>query len=562
MNNRFVFGFFSKAVYFVLLVAPVVGYAVVVGLLSYNLPIFDDYILLLEVANLVDTPNWGGKISILFGQLNEHRLAYTRFWFWLMTGFDHGISFKSLIWIGNASLLGIGVLLYRQGRRLAVPATVWLPIGWLLFQFQFYVNSLWAMASLQNLTVHFLYLLLFTLIVRPGRVWFISACLTAVVLVYTSGNGFIGPVLTVPVLIYQRRYRQLGLWLLLLLALSAAYFLDYQPVQSLQANGPIPVTGWLFGVLLFLGLVAKVSMVPTLLIAGIGAGLLLTASALTILSIRQLWLRDPERRLANPAHALMVICILTYGFLAISAVAVVHGRWAFGGWQAVLEVRYCLYSTLWLITVYGHTVAILADTNRVWRWQPAVWVVSGLSVAYWALTVEYNLAGMYEFRDRALSDYFNWTQTKLAEQQRQTALVFRPSGREAQNLARIRQRLVPADSPTHRPTRTALRGLSIRSESRRSHSEIFAISGLQPGKTRSDWRYLVLRSTNQVLLMPVLYQTNTRFETFWLEKRWFGTNWTAEANTFFTQKQPYQIGLLTNDGGQIGLRYSNKYLRP
>jgi hypothetical protein len=134
----------------ILALIPVAAYVLFVVYLHRDLPIFDDYVVQLELARLKAAPELSNKLTILFSQLNEHRLVYTRFWFWFVHLLHGTLSYSALIVIGNLPLLGIWLLLAWMLCRLHVPLVALIPLSWLLFQLQYHANSLWAMASLQS----------------------------------------------------------------------------------------------------------------------------------------------------------------------------------------------------------------------------------------------------------------------------------------------------------------------------------------------------------------------------------------------------------------------------
>lgn len=541
---------YSLALTAALALIPVVGYALIIGKLSYNLPIFDDYIVQLETASIAQEPTWLDKLSIVFSQLNEHRIAYTRFWFWFLSIPTGSIPYSWLIFVGNVSLLGLLLVIWTQVRRLAVPLSVWIPICWLIFQFQFYPNSLWAMGSLQNLTVHFFCLWLFVLILQPGRFRFVAACLVATLLVYTSGNGLIAPVLSLVPLAYQRRYRAMAIWGGLLLIVLGSYFWNYQPVQQFETSQPIDIPTWIAGVMVFLALGLKFPFVSIAVLVVLGILFLLLALSMSFASIGRL-LRNRER-LQKPEYTLMVVCMLIYAFVLLSAIVVVRGRWVLGQWDGVIQPRYFFYSIMWMVALYLHGVAFFANKIRQNAW--IVWMVLGVFVIYWGLTLQYNLARMLEFRDRALSDYVNWEQVQKPDQKEFNKTVFVPSQRDQQTVQQIRTVLNQqgAISPCG----------SIEKMGVTPNGESFLIAPIKAPQSSDNWRYLIMQSPRQTLLMPVVYYTNPGVRSFWFGKTWFMDRAISEALTFVATDSSYRIGLLQRNEGQLSVCYSNAILYP
>lgn len=521
-----------------LALAPIVAYALFVGYLQRDLPIYDDYIIQLELAQLEATPRLSDKLSILFSQLNEHRLAYTRFWFWLVHWLNGTISYSALIVIGNLPLLGIwglfGWLLYR----LRVPLVALVPLSWLLFQFQFNSNSLWAMASLQNITIHFLYPLLFVLLLSRNRTAWIASGGVAILLCYTSGNGFLALVLGGGALVYQRRWRDTVGWALLSVGLGLLYFWSYQRPTNLSVADTSTLIDKALATLIFLGMHLEAYPQSVSFGAHVVNGLVIGGLVLLLTgwSCWQLAMRWRARQPLTRRDGVLLVAVLMSGFIAISAVAAVQSRINLMGWVGLTESRYRLYSTMLVLTGYVQLVAFASQQG--WLIRRLGWVSVGLSVLVWAGICNQKISESYLFRSQALANYHNWTQLQPDTTKALIATVFRPSGRDAAALAHIRQRVSLA-AHTY-PEHPRL----IQSLTDEDDSYVIASANEPNSQSPNDWNMLIFWASDHFLLFPVMRKPNQDWRSFWLTQTWFDRGFQARTIKWTLKKVPYRLGFL------------------
>lgn len=172
----------------VLAAAPVLSYFWLLARYGVNIPFWDDFDALLGF--LSRSPLHAGDFC---RQHNEHRILWTRLVAWLCHGATGSLDLRLLMWIGNATLVGIVLVLARIWRSRQLPAIHFLPIVFVLFQPQSWENMTWAMASLQNFSV-LLFAALSISCWQSTRVgWQLAAIAWATLAAYTSGNGLVVP---------------------------------------------------------------------------------------------------------------------------------------------------------------------------------------------------------------------------------------------------------------------------------------------------------------------------------------------------------------------------------
>lgn len=524
----------------VLALTPLVAYALFVGFMHRDLPIFDDYILQLELARLKATPALSDKLTILFSQLNEHRLVYTRIWFWLVHAINGRLSYSALIVIGNLPLLGIWALLGWMLYRLGVSVVALLPLSWLLFQFQYHANTLWGMASLQNLTIHLLYPLLFVLLLSKRPAAWILSWGVAVWLCFTSGNGFVALVLGGAALLYQRRWRHALAWAGLTGSLVLAYFWSFERPPDFPVADPSTWLEKIVATLIFLGLHLDAYPLPTTYGFYVLNGLAICVPVflLTFWSGWQLLVRWRQKQPMNQLDQVRLVMLLMSAFVVISALAAVQNRLNFMGWSGLMESRYRLYSTMLVLT--GYVQLVTFAVHQQCKTDRLGWVSLLVSVLAWAGIYYRQIGSAYLFRSQALAHYHNWTQLQTGAMQNFIATIFIPSGAEARALERIKTGVSLA-SHTY-PVHPRI----IRTLSEQHDTYLIDNADVPNSQSPNEWNMLIFWAKDHFLIFPVKRALNQDLPSFWFNQRWFGSGFQAQTIKWTLKKEPYQLGFLIN----------------
>lgn len=321
---------------------------------AVNIPKWDDHSLRNFLVNYNQTASWSGKIGLIFAQHNEHRIAFDRVVALLFYKFTGEINFVWLMVVGSFSLLGILFVVYQLIRQIRLPAYFFLPFPWLLLTLQHQENTFWGMAALQNFSVLFFLLFSLFLLSKNSERTFSLAVFTAILAVFTSGNGVLVWPVGAGLLLLQRRWKTLIYWLLIAGLSSLVYFLNYQKPPG---NPSAPVGNallYLKGFLGFLGAVADWQpLAPERFVLPVLAGIILLAGA-AYFSVKAL-LKTPWLR--GGADALDYFILGVSVFIVASAGVVTVERIGFGDW-ILLTSRVKIYSTILLLTLL---VAVLRE---------------------------------------------------------------------------------------------------------------------------------------------------------------------------------------------------------
>lgn len=535
-QNLFAANKINPFFWYICLFLPILLYAAVIALLHKSLPAFDDYIVQLEIAHIISADSFWGKLKIIFGQLNEHRIAYTRLWFLIdyFTG-EKSLSYSTLILIGNLPLVGIWILILGWMKRVEISSLAMLCIGWYLFQFQYFENSLWAMASLQNITIHFLYLLLFTLLASPIKTAWLLSFVVALVTCYTSGNGFFVLGIGMLSLIFQKRWYHLVSWAGFTALLSALYFYGYQSnrAYSTFSGAPAPLKDKLFGFAAFLGQVCavhpKITSPDFIITCGfIIAGLATMLCAVGIFKLWKVFIIDQQ---LQKQHYFLLVLIQVAGFILFSAAILSHSRIEEGDYQAAIISRYQLYPTMLIISMFCMVLLFFKSRAKL-----IALAALPLTILIWLGIFQKNLPAMYQFRSDILVSYHNTMQLPHPDSLL-IKKVFTPQKGSQAELSQIHNTL-------HNPIPYKGHSLSISDVS--VNCEQCSNSSL-PDQTS----YVVLYHPRRQILYPIRRTPNAGFVSFWVKGKLFEKGYQGIINPFFyhatNDSLSYHVGILKRD---------------
>jgi hypothetical protein len=337
---------------------------------AVNLPIAaDDYHVILDLTNKwTQLHGFLPKLlHILTFQHNEYKLILANCIVISQYVLLGHIEFYSLVALGNAFVLLIFLLLLWMQRKQTAHAggrlLLALPLSLLLFQLQYATTLDWAMGALQNLTVIFFSLLSITLLSRSFRGSFGLACIALLLAIASSGNGFITVITGVLLLLQQRRWRELAVWTVTTVAISALYFYryDFHSSQSIPGEN-VKRTFLHFNLLYGLSFLGSSVARFQSYMPSIGFGILLCGVLLMAFRTRYY-----QR---NPAVFYAII------FVFITAIGVSGLRSELGIVQS-LASRYRIYSNLLLILTYLFlSETYLAEDVRKASWKRPVLLVT------------------------------------------------------------------------------------------------------------------------------------------------------------------------------------------
>jgi hypothetical protein len=357
---------------------------------TVNIPFLDDYAGVLGfVSAWFRLGSTQQKImDILTSQHNEYKPMFSNSVYILQYLLLRHINFSILSMIGNLFLLPLCLVIYsmwtRDSRAIRERVLLFVPVSWLLFQFQYYSLLSWPVSTLQNIPVILFSLLTLYLLSIDRQTAFYLSLVSLSLAIATSGNGFFVIPIGCVMLLQFRRPTRLVYWLSTSAAMLALYLYrynfmssptrtDHSVVSSLHHISPVYA-------LSFLG--ASIARYGNYVPAAILGGCLCVMFVYTI----------KDKLYATSPAIFYSIC-----FIVITSLAVSGLRSDLGITQSLVS-RYRIYSNLLLIFVYLYGVGKVQGRLRtLWARRTTATIIAILAIGF---NVGSNYAGFKLLRAR------------------------------------------------------------------------------------------------------------------------------------------------------------------
>lgn len=327
-------------------ISPAIIFFIAVAHYTPNIPYADDYdAILASLIRINKITQWRDFVSAITAQHNEHRVAVCRILAFLDYKLFGELNFTRLALYGDLSLLGIALVMIKAAGLQQRPIA-WLPVFLIIFELRHYESAFWAMTSLSNYTVIFFAFLAAYLLEQEQRIYFLMACLSAIISTFSQGNGlFIFPIGFVS-LICQRRYQHSWIWLSIFAIVAYSYFINYHrpSIHADPAENIRHLSKIIQFFLLFIGSAAhKTSNALTL-------GIIIFATTVTLI-----FNKLPTRNRA-------LFSMLAFIIITASSAAVV--RAGFGALAATVS-RYSINSVIILSLLYLSIINIARNKSYI-----------------------------------------------------------------------------------------------------------------------------------------------------------------------------------------------------
>lgn len=324
-----------------IVIPPAIFYLLLSRSLTW-LPFFDDYQAVIQYAlDWQHAHGLGRVVQILMYQHNEYRLMLNNFVVSVQLALLGHLNLLALCVLGDLFVIPVFIALWLIWRDFGHPGNtgLWLlvPASWLLFQLQYASTLNYAMDAMQMVPVILFMLLSCWLLARPGNAEFAGAVAAVILSIASSANGLFMIPIGALLLLQQRQFRRLAVWIAAGALMSGIYFYHYDfharqgpashSVLSSVSHISLPYAG------AFLGSIATVTRpLPAILFSLVLLGIFLMAT------------RDRLYR-RNPALYYAAL------FFFVTAIALSGLRSDLGLAEA-LGSRYRLNSTVLVILLY------------------------------------------------------------------------------------------------------------------------------------------------------------------------------------------------------------------
>jgi hypothetical protein len=336
-------------------VFPAVPFYIVLFRTALDIPFCDDYGGIEWVIHLEGLSGSAAKLSFLFeSQVNEYKLVFAEAVVWLQVALMGHIDFKLLSAVSNAFVLLIALLLWKMflpaRKDLGLRLALFIPVTWLLFQFEYQELLNWGGVGLQHLpSLLFAFAAIYLLFGKTRRAFW-GALAFHVLAVAASTNGFLLLPIGLLVLVPGRRYARIALWLATSAGCVVVYSYHYNVMSSKSSQDHSVIS-------------ALLHMRPLYAISFIGSAAgpafhVVSFVLGTLLCIFFFWMARRGYIRRSPAVS---CCVL---FLLLTAIGVAGIRSDMGLIQSVSS-RYTIYSALFLIFAWFAIVEEFLQHSRV-----------------------------------------------------------------------------------------------------------------------------------------------------------------------------------------------------
>lgn len=223
---------------YIILFLPTIIYFVLIANYAVNIPFMDDYAAVLDFLCQFKETSGLEKLTILFVQHGEHRILSSRIIYVLCDMIGGEISFRTLIFIGNAQLL-ITFIIAISFIRKCFPDNWFIPsciFSICLFDLSNSENAYFAMACMQNYGIFFLLSASLFFYNKEGY-YIIPAILFQVICIFSSGNGIVASLCIIIFNLLNKNKVKSISSILVSLIFSPLYFIHYYTPSS-----ALPVT--------------------------------------------------------------------------------------------------------------------------------------------------------------------------------------------------------------------------------------------------------------------------------------------------------------------------------
>ncbi|WP_128543188.1 hypothetical protein [Larkinella soli] len=394
----------------VLIAVPLLCFAALVFTYAVDVPWFDDLESFVGFLLLyLKSDSFGEKVALLLKPNNEHRILFAKL---TTVGFYHltgDLNFRWLIGVAFLCLMGTVAILYRVFHWFRLPPLYFVPVLLIFLQPEYSGTSLWAITGLQHGAAVFLMLSALYLLSGDTAGRFGGGVACQLLASFSMSSGLFGWVAGAAVLVLQKNYRRLAIWLGVGAVAVWFYFYDYAGPQGNESSfsfflqhphlvflGFFTFIGGFFN--LFPDIeVFRRSILPTLFGFVIAFGVVVYVLPMVFDLIRFRY-RPPARQLRTQYFLIGCYALL---FVNASAVAFLRPRF---GYDVMLVSNYLIYPAL--LTALLYLTLISQSRTQPIRWR---WLVVGLLVGgfVWAWAYGFHWPRLAERKQIMLVQAFN-----------------------------------------------------------------------------------------------------------------------------------------------------------
>ncbi len=388
-------------------ITPILFFVYYVWQYTINVPFLDDNLYYTKAVVDVNKSDSFSEIFKIFMRqhtITEHKTPVSRLVAYLLYKITGTLNFFTFAQLGNLTLFGILFLFWRFFRKHAWNIAYFLPIPFLIFQMQTYENQFWMGCAWLYYPIGLWQMVTFYLLSYQKPRYFTFAMFSAVLVTFIFSNGMFVFFPATLILIYQKRYKHLGIMALVAVVCLTVYFSNYTPSTINPPSFSIP--NILTGFVLMIGAYVDVqhfhqySPITATLVGLIILGFLTYGG---IWLLRNYFNNTPKETTAKESDILFLVSSMIA--LCMSAGAVAYSRYTGEhGFDEMFVSRYRFMSILLMSLTYLFSLLLTKGAIRraiLATFLPILMFLCAYSYYIWH---DYNVY----YRERLVAGTFNF----------------------------------------------------------------------------------------------------------------------------------------------------------
>jgi hypothetical protein len=219
----------QKYIYGMVALLPVIVYLLFVQKYAITVPFWDDLYVMKEFV--IDSKQNNNFWQLLFeaSSYNEHRILVTRLCFYFTSLSTSNFDVRVGIWLANLGWVLLLSIFWKKFKESKQSTFYFLPIPYLLFNAQFYYNSLWCSGSMSNFLVILSMIAAFYAL-HKQQTW--VAFLLGIIAMFSLNSGLMVFVIGIVWLCYYKNWKTLAVWTFASVVVIAWCLAGGKPPQS------------------------------------------------------------------------------------------------------------------------------------------------------------------------------------------------------------------------------------------------------------------------------------------------------------------------------------------
>ena len=540
---------------------PILFFVYYVWQYTINIPFLDDNIYYTKaVVDVNKSQSFAETFNIFMRQhtITEHKTPVSRIAAFLIYKITGKLNFFTFAQIGNLTLLGILFLFWRFFRKHAWNIVYFLPIPFLLFQMQTNENQFWMGCAWLYYPIGLWQMTTFYLLSYQKPRYFTLAMFSAVFVTFIFSNGMFVFLPATLILLYQKRYKDLGIMTIVAMVCLGVYFSSYSPSPIVPPA--FSISNILTGFVLMLGAYVDVQDLHNLSpFTATAVGLII----LGFLTYGGIWLLNRYFKDIEPENSSKISDILfivsSMIALCLSAGAVAYSRYTGEhGFEEMFTSRYRFMSILLICLTYLFSLLLTKSTVRkviLAIFLPIVMFLYAYSYYFWH---DYNVF----YRERLAAAAFNfkfhnsWVLFPFDNDWTKQVDVVNIEAIKTGVYQLPTLPFTPFQEAINKDTVKNVSDLALTLEQRKDRF-ILRKETINVENPLEIEQNIVLKSKRNTYLLPFNRQRNKSRKDYLLNQNlfWKGFEMVILKNTFIPDD--YTIGLLKVEDGKYEIKYSN-----